>query len=102
MTGAYLDELVQAIAVVMKPRIEARGIEKIRERKDLEPATVAVLGAAFPDRVEKERSVALEDWKRVGNVDVILRREPGSSALSGPGRVEVGGPGRRHPLRSDV
>lgn len=87
------DQLVQAIATIMERRIDARGVEKVGERKDLEPATIAVLGAAFPDRVDKERKVAIPDWERVGNVDVIVRREPGSSAVSALIELKWAGPG---------
>jgi hypothetical protein len=83
MTNSYLDDqLVRAIATIMTRRIDARGIGRIGERKDLEPATVAVLGAAFPGRVEKERKVAIPYWERVGNADVIVRAEANSSELS--------------------
>lgn len=87
------DQLVQAIATIMERRIAARGVEKVGERKDLEPATIAVLGEAFPDRVDKERKVAIPDWERVGNVDVIVRREPGSSAVSALIELKWAGPG---------
>lgn len=87
------DRLLAAIATIMERRIEARAIEKVGERKDLEPATVAVLGAAFPGRVERERKVAIPDWERVGNADVIVRHEPGSSALSALIELKWAGPG---------
>jgi hypothetical protein len=94
MDTSYLDDhLVQAIATIMERRIQARGIEVVGERKDLEPSTVAVLGAAFPDRVEKERKVAIPDRKRVGNADIIVRTEPGSSALSALVELKWAGPG---------
>ena len=94
MAPSFLDgQLVQAIATIMERRIDARGIEKVGERKDLEPATIAVLGAAFPGRAEKERKVAIPDWEQVGNVDVIVRYEPGSSTLSALVELKWAGPG---------
>lgn len=93
MAASYLDDrLVQAIATIMERRIKARGIVKVGERKDLEPATIAVLGAASPNRVEKERQVAIPDWERVGNADVILRREPGASARTAVVELKWAGP----------
>jgi hypothetical protein len=94
MVPSYLDDrLVQAIAAIMERRIEARGIGKVGERKDLEPATVAVLGAAFPDRVETERKVAIPDWPRVGNADVIVRHGRRSAELSALIELKWAGPG---------
>ncbi len=70
MAASFLDDqLVNAIAAIMERRIEARGVERVGERKDLEPAAIAVLGAAFPDRVEKERKVARS---RTGSVSGTL------------------------------
>lgn len=94
MAASFLDDQrVGAIATIMERRIEARGVEKVGERKDLEPATIAILGAAFPGRVEKERKVEIPDWRRVGNVDVIVRHEKGSSALSALIELKWAGPG---------
>ena len=77
----------------MERRIEARGIENVGERKALEPATIAVLGAAFPGRVEKERKVAIADWERVGNVDVIVRGKLRSSTFSALIELKWAAPG---------
>jgi hypothetical protein len=94
MTSSYLDqELVQAIASVMARRVEARGIEKVGERKDLEPSTVAVLGAAFPGRVEKERRVTIPDWEQVGNVDIVVRSDPSKPSFAALVELKWAGPG---------
>lgn len=87
------DQLVAAIATVMKRRIDLRGIEKVGERKDLEPVTVAVLGAAFPDRVEKDRKVAIPDWERVGNVDVVIRHQLAPDQFRALIELKWAGPG---------
>jgi hypothetical protein len=94
MAPSFLnDHLVQDIAARMASRIAERGIEKVGEHKDLEPSTVEVLRAAFPHRVEKDRKVAIPDWEKVRRADVIVRREPSSSALSALIELKWAGPG---------
>jgi hypothetical protein len=58
------------------------GLDYISEVKDLEPELVKSLGALLPGRVEKNKKIAIPHWGTVGNVDLVVRREPGSQALS--------------------
>jgi hypothetical protein len=50
MSEAVLDsKLVIAIGSLLERRASATGIAALSERKDLEPVSVAALGAVYPD-----------------------------------------------------
>ena len=50
----------------------------LRERRHMEPATVAALRTAYPLRkVEKDRKTTIPSWSPVGNIDVLVH--PSSS-----------------------
>jgi hypothetical protein len=77
------DELVAAIASELERRAaEAAGVDGLAERKDLEPAALAALSEAFPDRVQKDRQVAVPHWASVGHVDVVVRAAPAGERVS--------------------
>jgi hypothetical protein len=57
-------------------------LSSLREVKDLEPAIVTALKKRCPTRVQKSKKIEIPQWKKVGNVDVVVRRAMGSDALA--------------------
>lgn len=58
------------------------GIERVREVRHLEPATVAALMETFPARtVEKNRKIPIPEFSPVGNVDAIVRPSESGAPL---------------------
>jgi hypothetical protein len=57
-------------------------LSSLREVRDLEPAIVTALEKRFPTLVQKSRKIEIPEWKKVGNVDVVVRRATGSDALA--------------------
>lgn len=58
---------------------EKGGLDKLGERKDLEPELVAAVTSIMAPRlfVEKDRKISIPHWSPIGRVDVVCRRHPG-------------------------
>ena len=57
-------------------------MEKLAERKDMEPVTLAVMRGRFPERAAKDIKVTVPRWEHVGRVDVVVRDSPRSTSMS--------------------
>ena len=58
------------------------GVAVLREVAHLEPATVAALQQAYPQRnVEKNRKYPIPSWSPVGNIDVIVHPASADDSL---------------------
>jgi hypothetical protein len=74
--------LADAAAELEAKAEDKPSLSSLREVKDLEPAIVTALEKRCPTRVQKSKKIKIPQWTKVGNVDVIVRREPSSNALA--------------------
>jgi hypothetical protein len=93
---AYVNtELIQSIASALyRGAIGGSGIEKLAERRDMEPATLAEMRGRFAERPDKDIKVTIPGWGHVGRVDVVVRDAPRSMSMSA--LIELKWCGRGH------
>lgn len=81
--GDPITSVMPDIAARLHALAEGLGsVGALREIKHLEPATVAALKHAYPQRqVEKNRKFSIPSWSPVGNVDVIVHSASADDSL---------------------